>query len=119
MAVEAQRGALGMSRDEFAAKAGVDRKTVYNLEKDGKWPIARTRARIEAALGWAPGEMERIASAGEEPPPLSPDILRAFERRYPDPELRRKAIEALEAVERGEAWAPSPGRQPGPGRRAG
>ena len=50
MAVEARRGTLGMSRDELAAKAQIDPKTIYNLEKDGKWPIARTRARIESAL---------------------------------------------------------------------
>lgn len=58
-----------MDRAELAAEAGVDAKTVYNLERRGKWPIAVTRAKIEAALRWAPGEMETIASA---PEPLRP-----------------------------------------------
>ena len=70
-AVTARRGELGLDRQELAAEAGVDPKTLYNLEVRGRWPIAVTRARIEQALGWTSGEMERIASA---PDPES-DVL--------------------------------------------
>lgn len=51
-AVEARRGELGMTQQELADAAGVDLKTVYNLESGGRRPIARVRAAISRALGW-------------------------------------------------------------------
>ena len=94
LAVEARRGGLGMSREDLAAKAKIDPKTIYNLEKNGKWPIARTRARIETALGWPDGEMARIA-ADQQPEPrrIPPDVL-AVIGKYP-PEQQRDIIEML------------------------
>lgn len=102
MAVEARRGALGMSRGDLAAKAAVDPKTLYNLEKDGKWPIARTRARIEAALGWAPGEMERIASApaAERRPVIPPEVREVVERADRSDAWKREVLDALDAIGR-------------------
>lgn len=107
MEVEARRGALGMSRDDLAAKAQVDPKTVYNLEKNGKWPIARTRARIETALNWPSGEMGRIASAPDaqpDRPRIHPEVLRvindAVARGERSPEWAADVIEALKAIER-------------------
>lgn len=67
----ARRGELGMDREELAARAGIDPKTLYNLEVKGRWPIAVTRARIEKALLWPSGEMESIA--GQEEP--AADVL--------------------------------------------
>jgi transcriptional regulator with XRE-family HTH domain len=67
-AVAARRGELGLTQQELAGAAGVDSKTIYNLESRGRWPIARTRASIEKALDWPVGEMERIADS--EPDPL-------------------------------------------------
>jgi transcriptional regulator with XRE-family HTH domain len=64
-AAAARRGALGMTQQELADAARVDVKTIGNLEKRGTWPIARTRARIEDALGWPADELERVAG---EPP---------------------------------------------------
>lgn len=64
----ARRGELGMDRQELAGAAEIDPKTLYNLEIKGRWPIAVTRARIERALRWPPGEMERIAAENEPQP---------------------------------------------------
>lgn len=59
--VVSRRGALGLSQDDLATKAGVDAKTIYNLESGERWPWATTRSKIEAALGIAEGDLERIA----------------------------------------------------------
>lgn len=73
-AVTARRGQLGLTQQELADAAGVDIKTIGNLESRGRWPIARTRARIENALGWQAGEMQRISETAPEPAP-EPDVL--------------------------------------------
>lgn len=69
-AVRARRGTLGLSQLEVARRAGVDVKTIYNLETGERWPIARTLAAISAVLGLslehllaiADGEPEKAAS---------------------------------------------------------
>jgi transcriptional regulator with XRE-family HTH domain len=63
--IERRRGALNLTREELAEKAGVNAKTIYRLEREGRWPIARTRSRIEAALGWTNGDLQRIAEGLE------------------------------------------------------
>ena len=72
-AVMARRGELGMDREELAAKAGIDPKTLYNLEVRGRWPIAVTRSKIETALRWPSGEMEHMVSQEEFPPDVLAD----------------------------------------------
>jgi transcriptional regulator with XRE-family HTH domain len=80
-AATARRGALNMTQQELAGAAGVDPKTIWNLEKRDRWPIARNRSRIEKALGWPEGELERISSEdGDEKPLLSSGLLRDFQR---------------------------------------
>lgn len=68
--VAARRGSLGLSQEQLATKAGVDIKTLWNLETGDRWPQAKTRARIEAALGWDEGDILRLNRglplAGEE-----------------------------------------------------
>lgn len=104
-AAAARRGELGMTQQELAGAAGVDTKTIWSLETGGRWPIARTRARIEKALSWPQGELDRIASdsGGSNPglPPLQPqdDWERAIldSPRLPDDEKRRM-IERSRAV---------------------
>ena len=64
-AVAARRGELGLTQQDLADAAGVDLKTVYNLESGTRWPIAKTRAAITAALGWPPDALGAIA-VGEE-----------------------------------------------------
>ena len=101
-AVAARRGELGMTQQELADAAGVDSKTIYNLEAGGRWPIARTRALIEKALAWPLGEMERIASEEPEQPDILPAGLR--ERIYETlpPEDAARVEAAVEAALRGE-----------------
>ena len=87
-AVAARRGELKMTQQELARAAGVDLKTIGNLETRGGWPIARTRASIEQALGWPSGELDRIASSGE------PSDEEAIDR------LERSAADLLEQARR-------------------
>ena len=67
-AVAARRGELGMTQQELADAAGVDIKTVYNLESGTRWPIARTRAAISAALGWQADALDSGAVVTTAPP---------------------------------------------------
>jgi DNA-binding XRE family transcriptional regulator len=121
-AVAARRGELRMTQRELGAAAGVDTKTIGNLEKRGVWPIARTRAPIEKALGWPVGEMERIAAQEEEKQPvippallaLIPDLLALIKRRFP-PDKQQEAVDALAGIllptEYGEDGRPDPARR--------
>ena len=87
-----------MTQSELGAAAGVTTKTIGNLESRGRWPIARTRAQIEEALGWPSGEMARIAAREEEKQPLiPPDLLALIRRRFP-PDKQQEAIDALEDI---------------------
>jgi transcriptional regulator with XRE-family HTH domain len=95
--VAARRGALGLSQEELATKAAVDTKTIYNLESGERWPQAKTRSKIEAALGWLDADMVHIAEGGE--PTLADDLTEAagtdrFERTV------RQAISRLPEAER-------------------
>ena len=56
-----RRGELGLSQPALAEAAGVDPKTIWNLESGERWPIAKNRTKIERALGWAEGDLARIA----------------------------------------------------------
>ena len=79
-AVAARRGQLGMTQQELADAAHVDLKTVYNLESGTRWPIARNRAAISAALNWEGDGMIAIADGGTPvergtaPPPSEPPL---------------------------------------------
>lgn len=96
-AVEARLGALGMTQLELADAADVDVKTVNSLIRRGTWPIARTRGRIEAALGWPPGEMARIAAEEAGPRRATPEgLLAAIYEELP-PERARRVAELVEA----------------------
>jgi transcriptional regulator with XRE-family HTH domain len=107
--VVVRRSELGLTQKGLALKAGVAERTVQNLEA-GKRPQPLIRGKIEKALGWPPGEMDRIATAPDPAPEPSvpPDVLRVIRRNYP-PERQAEVIEMLEAIEReqrGEAQAP-------------
>lgn len=70
-AVIVKRSELGLTQRELAVKAGVAERTIQNLEA-GKRPQPLIRGKIERALGWPSGEMDRIASA---PEPQQVDVL--------------------------------------------
>jgi len=120
-AVAARRGELRMTQSELGAAAGVTTKTIGNLESRGRWPIARTRAQIEEALGWPSGEMARIAAAEEKqlvvPPELLaliPNLLALIRRRFPE-DKQQEAVDALAGIllptEYGEDGRPDPARR--------
>jgi DNA-binding XRE family transcriptional regulator len=67
-AAAARRGELELTQGQLAARADVDAKTIYNLEVAGRKPIARNRSRIETALEWPHGRLERIANEAEHEP---------------------------------------------------
>ncbi len=55
-----------MTQQELADQAGVDLKTVYNLESGTRWPIAKNRAAVSAALRWE-GDALAAILAGRDP----------------------------------------------------
>ncbi|MGP4023553.1 helix-turn-helix domain-containing protein [Actinomadura sp. 3N407] len=61
----ARRGALGLTQEQLAERAGVTVKTVYNLEAGERWPQARTRGAVEDALQWRAGDLARIGEGME------------------------------------------------------
>src|SRR5215470_4555994 len=95
-----------MTQQELADRAQVDVKTVGSLETRGRWPIARSRAGIEKALGWPAGEMERVASAEPEEPELpTPEELEAL-REHALEVLGKKAGPFLDALDAAVSGAP-------------
>jgi transcriptional regulator with XRE-family HTH domain len=116
-AVVDRRAELGWTQKDLAAEAGVSERTIQNLE-GGTRPQARTRHKIEHALGWASGEMRRIETEAPEPrgPLVPPEVVTAIEHAYrDDPGKAREAIGALAAIERARRAArgevPSPREQ--------
>jgi transcriptional regulator with XRE-family HTH domain len=71
-AVAARRGELGMTQQQLADTAGVDLKTVYNLESGSRWPIAKNRAAIAAALGWVASALTELAASSLPVSPTTP-----------------------------------------------
>ena len=74
-AVASRRGELRMTQQDLADKAGIDLKTVYNLESGTRWPIAKNRAAIAAALGWEPDALSALVS-GDSPTQRSGPVAR-------------------------------------------
>ncbi|WP_433364352.1 helix-turn-helix domain-containing protein [Streptosporangium sp. CA-115845] len=87
--VVARRGALGFTQAALAAAAGVDIKTIYNLESAKRWPQTGNRSAIESALGWQQGDLAKIANGGEPTPPLTQQA--GFETRAEFPLLNIRA----------------------------
>jgi transcriptional regulator with XRE-family HTH domain len=76
-AFAARRDELRLTQEQVAARAGIVAKTVYNFES-GRWPNSRTRRRLELAVDWPPGAIERLA---EEPEPeLDPRLVELASR---------------------------------------
>ncbi|WP_067827083.1 helix-turn-helix domain-containing protein [Actinomadura kijaniata] len=105
--VVARRGSLGLTQERLAEQAGVTVKTIYNLESAGRWPQARTRAAVEAALRWRPGDLARIGEGGEPAGAVSlGEALRELEEldsyfadlRADEGEKRRMALAFLRAL---------------------
>ena len=56
-----RRGELHLTQEDVAARAGVSVRTVQGFEA-GTWPNPATKARLEKAVGWPPGEIARLAA---------------------------------------------------------
>ena len=55
-------------RGSFARRASVDPGTLTDFLDGVRWPQAKTRTKIERALGWTPGRLEDMREgAGVEP----------------------------------------------------
>jgi transcriptional regulator with XRE-family HTH domain len=89
---------------EFADDAGVSVRTIGNLEAgEVRQYDAQTIARLEAALGWAPGSVQRVLEGGA--PVVESDELLAIVRqawpRLPVEARRLLAELALRALHDG------------------
>jgi len=90
-----------MTQQDLADAAGVDLKTVYNLESGSRWPIARTRVAISRALGWGGDGLARLVAAAEqETSALDPAIVKFIRDMGldSDPFLAESAAEVHELV---------------------
>lgn len=63
--VKARRGALGLTQDELATSAGVDKKTLYAVESAPGRRRMKTLGGLERALGWAEGSIRQVLNGGE------------------------------------------------------
>ena len=94
-----------MNQRDLARAADVTPTTVRSLEQDRRWPQDVNRAKIEQALGWAPGSLEAIRDGGE-PAELTDDEpqqstipglddLTVGDVRAMPPEQRREVLQQL------------------------
>lgn len=63
--VKTRRGTLGMTQDELATRAGVDKKTIYAIESAPGRRRMTTLGGLERALGWAEGSIRHVLNGGE------------------------------------------------------
>ena len=100
-----RRTTLGMNQRDLAMRADVTPATLRSLEQDRRWPQDVNRAKIEQALGWAPGSLEVIRDGGE-PTELADDEpsqstipglddLTVGDVRAMPPERRREVLQQL------------------------
>src|SRR5215469_812372 len=71
-AFRARRGELGLTQEQVAAAARVHTRTVQNLESH-RWPNPATLARLERAVGWPNGELNRLSAPPR--PMVDPQLL--------------------------------------------
>jgi transcriptional regulator with XRE-family HTH domain len=93
-AFTARRGDLGLTQEQVAHRGEIVVRTVQNFEK-GKWPNARTRARLERAVAWPLGEIARLA--GGPAPSLPAELLEQASQL--SPAARQRLKEYLESLD--------------------
>lgn len=87
---------------DLAARAGVSRGTVANVERGARTRYQpETLAAVEAAIGWAPGSVARVLAGGQ-PVREQDDDLAAVLAAWPriSPRGRRALRVAAEALRR-------------------
>jgi transcriptional regulator with XRE-family HTH domain len=100
-AVAARRGELGMTQQDLADAAGIDLKTVYNIESGTRWPIAKTRVAVAEALRWPPDALSVLAE-GSVPPGSGPTGIRVIDEAADEKELQPFIWQIEREVERAE-----------------
>ncbi len=67
LAIQRRAEELGITLNELATQAGIDRETLRNLRNRTRRPRYRTRAEkaIEPVLGWELGSVRNIEEGGE------------------------------------------------------
>jgi transcriptional regulator with XRE-family HTH domain len=69
-AVKAGYTSLGLSQTQFAERVDVSTNTLRAIERGRTEPRPAVIARIELAVGWPPGTIDKVlAGEDEEPPP--------------------------------------------------
>lgn len=61
--VRARRGALGLTQEEAARRAGVHSDTLRDLETGARWPWPKNLEAIARALGLDPAELHQMKAA--------------------------------------------------------
>ncbi|TQN27499.1 helix-turn-helix protein [Haloactinospora alba] len=95
-ALDARLDHLGLTLNQLCDRAGIRYETLRAIRKGESRPQRRTVRKLDRALGWDPGQTERILN-GSPPPDESPEV------RYVDstemeilranlPEERREAL---------------------------
>lgn len=111
--VAARRGVLDLAQRDLAELAGVDVKTINTLESGERWPQATTRSKVELALQWISGDLQRIAEGGEPTPTrtvtgimtMGPVTTTATVRSWVPPQEISLVRAALQNLGESEAWA--------------
>ncbi len=85
------------SQIDLAREAGVSRGTVQNLENGIRLSEGK-EAKIERALGWKIGSLDRIRSGGDPVPDDSGDIFQARD------EFEREVLASVISDERKRHW---------------
>lgn len=63
--VRARRGALGLTQEQVAEKAGIEKRTLGSIEQKPRPRRATTLGGLERALEWAEGSVSQVLSGGE------------------------------------------------------
>jgi transcriptional regulator with XRE-family HTH domain len=97
--VARRRLELGMDAAQLARTAAVDPKTLGSLEHGERWPRDRSRAAIEAALGWKAGSLDDIRAGGEPTAAVTGEPLDAYSLEYIADYLGRKVADLAARTE--------------------
>lgn len=96
-AAQARLGELGLTQEALAKRARLDLSTINTFLNGHTWPQVRTRAAIEVALDWQPGELGRIATEADQADPLTAELKQARQMlidaiRLDDPRRMRELL---------------------------
>lgn len=96
-AAQSRMGELALTQEALAKRARLDISTINTFLNGHTWPQVRTRAAIEVALDWQPGELGRIATEADQADPLTAELKQARQMlidaiRLDDPRRMRELL---------------------------